>query len=158
MNKLIMVCLVCATLIFGQTNIPKIEHAEPEYNATICECETDNHIKPDIQAEKLEQESPQIKILKDVKLTAYCKEPHAHICNNGDASNTATMIAPTVGRTIAVDPKVIPYGARVTINGKAYIAEDTGGDIKGNRIDILFETHQEALEFGIQYADVVVEV
>lgn len=88
------------------------------------------------------------------KLTAYCIENYPHICNNGDASTTATGTKPTPGRTVAVDPKIIPYFSNVIINGKTYIAEDTGGAIKGNRVDIVFATHQEALEFGVQYADV----
>lgn len=92
----------------------------------------------------------------ECKLTAYCCENYPHICNNGDATNTATMTTPTPGRTIAVDPTVIPYGSEVVINGHTYIAEDCGGAVKGNRIDVLFATHQEALEFGIQYADVEV--
>lgn len=90
-------------------------------------------------------------------LSAYCAEDYTHICNDGDATNTATSTVPTPGRTIAVDPTVIPYGSEVVIYGHTYIAEDTGGAIKGNRIDILFETHQEALEFGIQYANVEVK-
>lgn len=88
------------------------------------------------------------------KLSAYCKENYPHICNDGNSKVTATNTVPTVGRTVAVDPNVIPYGSEVIINGHTYIAEDCGGAIKGNRIDILFETHQEALNFGIQYADV----
>lgn len=92
--------------------------------------------------------------LEECKLSAYCKENYPHICNNGDSSQTATGTVPLAGRTVAVDPKVIPYGSEVIINGHTYIAEDCGGAIKGNRIDILFDTHQEALEFGIQYAEV----
>ena len=88
------------------------------------------------------------------KLTAYCIENYPHICNNGNASSTATGTKPTPGRTVAVDPKVIPYFSNVIINGNTYIAEDTGGHIKGNRVDIVFATHQEALDFGVQYADV----
>jgi len=49
---------------------------------------------------------------------------------------------------VAVDPKVIPLGSIVVINGKQYLAADTGGAIKGNRIDILHRTKSEALEFG----------
>ena len=90
------------------------------------------------------------------KLSAYCRENYPHICNNGDSSSTATGTIPTAGRTIAVDPKVIPYGSKVIINGQTYIAEDCGGGIKGNRVDILFNTHKEALNFGIQYAEVYV--
>lgn len=88
------------------------------------------------------------------KITAYCIEDYPHRCNNGDASTTATGTKPTPGRTVAVDPKVIPYFSNVIINGNTYIAEDTGTNIKGNRVDIVFATHQEALDFGVQYAEV----
>ena len=88
------------------------------------------------------------------KVTAYCKENYPHICNDGNSSVTATGTVPLAGRTVAVDPSVIPYGSEVIINGHTYIAEDCGGSIKGNRVDIFFATHQEALDFGIQYADV----
>ena len=88
------------------------------------------------------------------KLTAYCIENYPHICNNGDASTTATGTTPTPGRTVAVDPSVIPYFSNVIIDGRTYIAEDCGGAVKGNRVDIAFATHQEALAFGVQYADV----
>lgn len=98
--------------------------------------------------------SPEIIYVGECKISAYCKENYPHICNDGDSTYTATMTTPTVGRTIAVDPNVIPYGSEVNINGKSYVAEDTGGAIKGNRVDILFETHQEALNFGIQHTDV----
>lgn len=56
--------------------------------------------------------------------------------------------------SIAVDPDVIPYGSIVIINGKEYEAQDTGGAITGSRIDVYFNSHEEALEFGRQAADV----
>lgn len=50
---------------------------------------------------------------------------------------------------IAVDPKIIPYGTMVEIKGMGYfIAQDCGGKIKGNRIDIYFDSKKEAKEFG----------
>jgi len=53
---------------------------------------------------------------------------------------------------IAVDPKVIPLHSIVEIEGMgAFNALDTGGAIKGNRIDILFDSKLEAKKFGIQY-------
>ena len=88
------------------------------------------------------------------KLTAYCIENYPHICNDGDASTTATGTKPTPGKTVAVDPRIIPYNSNVIINGHTYIAEDCGGAVKGNQVDIVFATHQEALDFGVQYADV----
>ena len=89
------------------------------------------------------------------KVTAYCKENYPHICNDGNSSVTSTGTTPTAGRTVAVDPRVIPYGSEVIISGHTYIAEDCGGAIKGNRVDICFDTHKQALNFGIQYLDVV---
>lgn len=56
--------------------------------------------------------------------------------------------------SIAVDPEVIPYGSIVIINGKEYEAQDTGGAITGSRIDVYFSSHEEALEFGRQTADI----
>ena len=100
---------------------------------------------------------PEYATIENVKLTAYCCENYPHICNNGDSTITATGTRTTPGRTIAVDPRVIPYGSEVVINGHTYIAEDCGGNIKGNRVDICFPTHREALSFGVQYADVLVK-
>jgi 3D (Asp-Asp-Asp) domain-containing protein len=56
-----------------------------------------------------------------------------------------------------VDPNVIPYGTEVIINGHAYIAQDCGGAIQQNRIDIYFESHEQALQFGLQTAYVYVK-
>ena len=82
-----------------------------------------------------------------VTATAYC--PCKKCCNKDDGI-TATGTQATAGRTIAVDPSVIPYGTKVVINGNTYIAEDCGGAIKGNKVDIYFDTHAEALQFGRQ--------
>ncbi|MGE5588296.1 MAG: 3D domain-containing protein [Clostridia bacterium] len=68
---------------------------------------------------------------------------------------TSSGIPATPERTIAVDPQVIPMGTWVYIDGLGvYRAEDTGGAIRGNRIDIFMATHDDALEFGIQQFDV----
>jgi 3D (Asp-Asp-Asp) domain-containing protein len=50
---------------------------------------------------------------------------------------------------IAVDPDVIPLGTKIEIKNMGFFtAEDTGGKIKGNRIDIYFDSKKEAQEFG----------
>ncbi len=52
---------------------------------------------------------------------------------------------------VAVDPEVIPLGTRIEIKDMGtFIAEDTGGKIKGNRIDIYFDSKEEAKNFGIK--------
>ena len=106
--------------------------------------------------ETVQEVAPTVISIGVCKLSAYCKENYPHNCNNGNSSATATGTVPMAGRTVAVDPKIIPYGSKVIINGHTYIAEDCGGAIKGNRVDILFDTHQEALNFGIQYSEVFV--
>lgn len=101
------------------------------------------------KSQKLEPEN-----LGRFKLTAYCT--CSKCCGQWADGITATGTKATAGRTIAVDPNVIPLGSKVFINGYEYTAEDTGGAIKGNRIDILFPTHQDALNFGVQYAEVAI--
>lgn len=85
------------------------------------------------------------------KISAYC--PCVQCCGKTDGI-TATGTQVSANRTIAVDPNVIPLGSKVVIDGHTYIAEDTGGAIKGNRIDMYFPTHQEALNFGVQYKNI----
>ena len=58
------------------------------------------------------------------------------------------------GVSIATDPNVIGFNQEVYINGVVYKAHDTGGNINGNQIDIYMTDHDEAVEFGVQYADV----
>ena len=70
--------------------------------------------------------------------------------------NTVTSTGSTVHRgTVAVDPRYIPYGTRMFIvsnDGECVYgiaeAEDCGGDIKGDRMDLYFPTHQECIQFG----------
>lgn len=88
------------------------------------------------------------------KFTAYC--PCSKCCGKSDGI-TKTGVKATQGRTIAVDPKVIPLGSIVIIDGHEYIAEDVGGSIKENRIDLFFDSHKEALDFGVQYKEVFVK-
>lgn len=52
---------------------------------------------------------------------------------------TATGVIARANHTIAVDPTIIPYGTKVHINGTVYTAEDCGGAVKGNVIDIYVE-------------------
>ena len=69
---------------------------------------------------------------------------------------TYTDIWPTVG-IVAVDPKVIPLGTRLYIDGYGYAtAKDIGSAIKGNRIDLFFETRKEALKWGRRTVQVFV--
>lgn len=82
-----------------------------------------------------------------VGATAYCNDPI-----------TATGTKPQVGRTIAVDPRVIPYGTRVYIPqfDKIFIAEDCGSAIKGKRIDIYMQDYDTCMEWGFKTIDIYI--
>jgi 3D (Asp-Asp-Asp) domain-containing protein len=63
-------------------------------------------------------------------------------------NQTATGIAAREG-LIAVDPKVIAMGSKVYVEGYGYaLAADTGGDIRGNRIDVFFATFRQCINWG----------
>lgn len=90
--------------------------------------------------------------LGEFRITAYC--PCEKCCGEWADGLTYTETVATEGRTIAVDPDVIPLGSIVEINGVEYIAEDVGGAIKGDRVDLYFNRHLDALEWGVQYLDI----
>jgi 3D (Asp-Asp-Asp) domain-containing protein len=71
---------------------------------------------------------------------------------------TATMVkADPAARIVAVDPTLIPYGSSVWIEGLGWFsAQDCGGAIKGNRLDVLTATSSEAFAFGRQERFVIV--
>ncbi|WP_425060080.1 Cell wall-binding protein YocH [Sporomusa carbonis] len=93
----------------------------------------------------------------DIKATAYAPGPHDND-QWGDKTYLGTQIRPGV---IAVDPRIIPLGSHVLIKypdgSKEYaVAEDTGGAIKGHRIDVAKWTVREAQKFGIKPVKVYV--
>ena len=73
---------------------------------------------------------------------------------NGNRTATGTIVRRGV---IAVDPSVIPLGTRVFIPGYGEaVAEDIGSGIHGNRIDVAFDSHAEALMFGRQELEIFI--
>lgn len=76
----------------------------------------------------------------DVVATAYTYTGH----------NTASGVAPQFG-VVAVDPQVIPLGSRLYVEGYGFArALDTGGAIKGNRIDVFLETKEQTRRWGVR--------
>lgn len=84
--------------------------------------------------------------------------------HRGEGGNiTSTGKIPQVGRTIAVDPTVIPYGTKLHIynhdtgEDMGYrIAEDCGGAIKGNIVDLFMETDSECRAWGRRSVDIYI--
>ena len=94
---------------------------------------------------------PHLKSLGLFRTTGYCP---CKQCSEGWGRHTSTGSIATSGHTIAVDPRVIPYGSKVMIGGIIYTAEDRGGGVKGNHVDIFFDTHAQTRQHGKQTQEV----
>lgn len=97
--------------------------------------------------------------IDECTITFYCSEKRPHICGTGDG--IAADGTPVLSwATCAVDPDVIPLGSTVLVDlGDGYglrtlVANDTGGAVKGNHIDLCVATHEEALQLGRRTATV----
>lgn len=98
------------------------------------------------------KEQSKEKYLGTFTVTHYC--PYG-CCNGKWAGKTASGAVPVPWHTIAVDKRVIPMGSKVHIEGYGYfVAQDCGGAIKGNRIDVLVGSHSEADSLGIKKMEV----
>lgn len=91
-------------------------------------------------------------IIEDCTITYYCAEKYPHICGFG-LGITETGAECNPGHMVAVDPNVIPLHSKVIVDYgdgdlRCYFAEDVGGSVKGNHIDIMCETHDEAVNAG----------
>ena len=82
-------------------------------------------------------------------VTAYC--PCAECCGEWADGVTATGL-PAAPGIVAVDPAVIPLGSMVVIDGRQYLAADTG--VTGQAVDLCMEEHETALAFGVRTAEV----
>lgn len=94
---------------------------------------------------------PRVRTLT-VTATSYCPCP---ICTGpssparGGHGLTASGRRPLAGMTIATDPRIIPMGSYVNVQGLGLrFAADTGSAIKGAAIDVYVDTHEEARRFG----------
>jgi 3D (Asp-Asp-Asp) domain-containing protein len=95
-----------------------------------------------------------------MRVTAY--SPDAQSCGEFADGLTATMHPVTTNRgmLVAADQRMFPYGSLLSIpgydEGRIVPVLDCGGAIKGNRLDVLFPTHEAALEWGVKELEVVV--
>ena len=97
--------------------------------------------------------------LGEFRVTHYCA--CSACCGQYADGVTATGTVATEGRTIAVDPSVIPYGSRVAIfyddgSIRYYTAEDCGDSITGKTVDVFIADHSRALELGVNSGSVYI--
>lgn len=87
-------------------------------------------------------------------MTMHASAYSAQDPGNGNYTATGSRLKKGI---VSVDPKVIPLGTKLYIEGYGYaVADDVGGAIKGTRIDLAFDKRSEALEFGRQSIKVYV--
>lgn len=159
-------CLL-ATAVLPNITLLKAAHDARQLRLELQQAELDrdtavrqlNTLMEDIDQEqqvKVEQEAAYASISRyryvgECVVTAYC--PCAECCGQWSDGLTATGIPAGPG-IVAVDPDVVPLGSTVIIDGQKYLAADTGSGVMGNHIDICTSSHEVAMAFGIQAADV----
>ena len=163
----IIVCILCSIYIIKYQETERqliitendLHMARDGWSAQIDEnillrnqLETTNQTLQDLKSNEYE-----FVYLGEYKLTYYCDERYNHIC--GGSGVTASGRPTTVGSTIGVNPKEIPYGSMVYIEGLGFrSADDTGSGIGTKHIDVLVSGHQEALSQTLLKSDVWVLV
>lgn len=112
----------------------------------------DDQEDPEIQnAEVQEDPEEQLIYLGAWTITAYC--PCEQCCGPWASGYTASGNPAIANHTVACN--VLPFGSRILIDGVEYTVEDTGSTEFGDEwIDIFFNTHEEALAFGVQQMEV----
>lgn len=88
------------------------------------------------------------------RVTYYC---NCDSCSEGYGRLTSTGHTCYSDYTIAVDPSIIPYGTKVYMNGGEYLADDCGGAINGNEIDVYVGHHELTEKNGVDYYDVYIK-
>ena len=90
--------------------------------------------------------TPTKTLIGNFEITFYCS---CSRCSGGWRSATASGEVAKTNYTIAVDKDVIPLGSYVQIDDwGVYKAQDVGGAIKGNKIDVFIDNHTKCLELG----------
>lgn len=144
------ICL-CSALLAEKAEPPAVAPEEPEVVYEFAENPNEEML---IEQALLAQAN----VIKNCRVTYYCAEPYEHICGYG-LGITATGQKCVPDAMVAVDKSVIPLHSQVLVDfgdGEiyCYVAEDVGGAIKGNHIDIMVATHEEALRRGSHTATV----
>lgn len=179
MKRLLLIIILTFCMIFELTSIPtfaaentavvmgyvptkaemikkaRLEHDIPqEPSKAVCPREAiEAKRKAEAEKRRKAEEAKKRVHMGKFRVTYYCA---CYSCSEGYGNMTSTGVRAKEGRTIAVDPKVIPYRTKVQINGHTYIAEDCGGAIKGKDIDIYLEDHDRVYKSGVDWYDVYI--
>ena len=124
-----------------------------DYNKALqAEREAEAKRKAEEEAKKKVEEAKRGRLVARMKCTFYTGSPD----EGGSITALGTQVTPWY--TVAVDPRVIPLGSKIRIEGfdGVFYCADTGGAIKGNIIDIAVGSKSEASNLGVQYRNVYI--
>lgn len=95
--------------------------------------------------------------LGEFRVTAYCGGSCCCGVWADEDCTTASGAKAVEGVTVAADTSLLPFGTTVRIDGQEYTVQDTGGAIQGKRLDLYFENHEDALQWGVKTKEVEVK-
>lgn len=122
-----------------------------DYNKALkAEREAETKRKAEEEAKRKAEEAKRGRLVARMKCTFYTGSAD----EGGSITALSTPVTPWY--TVAVDPRVIPLGSKIRIEGfdGVFYCADTGGAIKGNIIDIAVGSKSEASNLGVQYRNV----
>jgi 3D (Asp-Asp-Asp) domain-containing protein len=103
-----------------------------------------------------------VRPVKTMSMVVTAYSPDARSCGDSADGITASLhhVETNAGKLVAADPRVLPMGSMISIpgydSGRIVPVLDIGGAIKGNRLDVLFPTHEQARQFGKRRIQVTV--
>ena len=138
---------------------PAFASAQPAETEAVPETETETEAEAEIApgvTPLSEADTPDVLEESDLislgtfTTTGYC---NCEKCSGGH-NLTYSGTVPQADHTISADLDRLPLNTRVMINGIVYTVEDMGSGVDGNKIDVYYATHEEALAHGLQQAEV----
>src|SRR5699024_4965012 len=131
-----------------ETNKEKKTTSKSKTNSNSTKKNESNAPKKDKKPNKKSNKEPSNDSIKEITMSATGYTAKCTGCSGITATGIDLNKNPTA-KVVAVDPSVIPLGSRVWVSGYGEaIAGDTGGAIKGNRIDLHFPSKDAAYAFG----------
>ena len=171
MKKLIVISAILGAIAVSSMACPECDGCFGNHYGFCSEAEAVEQAESIEQAEPIEKPKKEPKkekkhfwmSLGEFEITAYCG---GTCCSSGTGITASGNVAEE-GKTIGVDPDIIPLGSKVKIvfadgTEHVYRADDTGSAINGNIIDLYMGTaesggHEKALQFGRQTCQVFIE-
>jgi N-acetylmuramoyl-L-alanine amidase len=106
--------------------------------------------QPFVQAKEPSSAPTENKAVKELTVTATAYTAYCEGCSGTTAYGIDLRANPN-RKVIAVDPRIIPLGTKVWVEGYGEaIAGDTGGAIKGHKIDVFIPSHENAIAWGVK--------